>query len=82
MTKKKAIYTIDGEPASLRDVKSGAKADALKDYITQKHASSLGFKDTTLRSGRNSGKIRAMKIGTTWFYSKQDLVDLIKTSKR
>lgn len=79
--KKKVIYTIDGEPASLRDVKSGAKADALKNYITQKHTRSLGFTGTTLRSWRNSGKIRAQKIGTTWFYSKQDLLELIRTSK-
>ena len=85
MTKKKAIYTIDGKPAKLRDVKSCAQDATLKevlgDYISAKDAYKAGVKDTTLRSWRNSGKIRAKKVGATWLYSRQDLVDLIKTSK-
>ncbi len=67
MTKKKAIYTIDGKPAKLRDVKSSAQdatlKEALGDYISAKDAYKAGVKDTTLRSWRNSGKIRAKKEG-------------------
>lgn len=85
MTKKKAIYTIDGKPAKLRDVKRSAQdttlKEALGDYISAKDAHKAGVKDTTLRSWRNGGKIRAKKVGATWIYSRQDLVDLIKTSK-
>ncbi len=83
--KKKAIYTIDGKPAKLRDVKSSAEdatlKEALGDYISAKDAYKAGVEDTTLRSWRNSSKIRAKKVGAAWFYSRQDLVDLIKTSK-
>jgi hypothetical protein len=85
MTKEKAIYTIDGKPAKLRDIKSWAQdailKEALGDYISAKDAYKAGVKDTTLRSWRNSGKIRAKKVGATWLYSRRDLVDLIKTSK-
>ena len=83
--KKKAIYTIDGKPARLRDVKRRAQDDMLKeavgDYISARGAHTLAIKDTTLRSWRNSGKIRAKKVGATWFYSRQDLLELIRTSK-
>lgn len=85
MTKKKATYTIDGKPVKVSDVRSEAQAatlkEALGDHITAKHAHRAGIKGATLRSWRNSGKIRAKKVGTTWFYSRQDLLELIKTSK-
>ncbi len=83
--KKRAIYTIDGKPAKLRDVSSSAQdatlKEALGDYVSAKHAHRAGIKDTTLQSWRNGGKIRAKKIGATWFYSRQDLLELIRTSK-
>jgi hypothetical protein len=85
MTKKKAIYTIDGKPARLSNVRSEAQGatlkEALGDYISAKDAHKAGIKDTTLRSWRNRGKIRTKKVESTWFYSRQDLLDLIKTSK-
>ena len=85
MTKKIAIYTIDGKPAKVSDVRSEAQGatlkEALGDYISAKHAHRAGIKDTTLRSWGNSGKIRAKKTGATWFYSRQDLIELIRTSK-
>lgn len=86
MTKKKAIYTVDGESARLSDVRSKAKDSTLKealgDYVTVKDTHRVGIKDATIRRWRNSGKLRAKKIGATWFYSRQDLLELIKTSKR
>jgi len=85
MTKKKAIYTIDGKPAKLRDVKSLAQdatlKEALGDYISARSACKAGVMDTTLRSWRNSCRIRAKKVGAVWFYSRQDLVNLIGASK-
>ncbi len=85
MTKKKAIYTIEGKPAKLRDVKSSAQdamlKEALGDYISARDVHRAGIKSATLRSWRSSGKIRAKKIGATWYYSRQDLIELIKTSK-
>ena len=88
MTKKKAIYMVDGEPTKLANVKSEVSRTSLKDalqegdyILTVKDVHRLGIKDTTIRRWRNSGKLRAKKIGATWFYSRQDLLDLIKTSK-
>jgi len=89
MMKKKAIYTIDGKPAKLRDVSSSAQdttlKEALGDYINARDVretrNKVGIKSATLRSWRNSGKIRAKKVGAIWFYSRQDLLELIKTSK-
>jgi len=83
--RKKAIYTIDGKPAKLQDICSSTQdamlKEALGDYISAKDAHKAGIKDTTLRSWRNRGKTRAKKVKSTWFYSRQDLLDLIKTSK-
>jgi hypothetical protein len=85
MTKRKVIYTIDGKPAKLSDVRRQAQEDTLKkalgDYITAKDANKVGITDTTLRRWRNSGRIRAKKVRATWHYSRQDLLNLIKTSK-
>ncbi len=85
MTKKKAIYTIDGKLIKIRDFSSSAQDTILKevlgDYISAKDIySRTGIRYATLRSWRNSGKIRAKKVGPTWFYSTEDLLELIKTS--
>jgi propanediol utilization protein len=72
MTKKKAAYTIDGEPASLRGVKRKVKSD----HISQTEAISLGLSAHLLESGRIDGKVR-----TTCYYSKQDVMNLTKASK-
>lgn len=86
MTTKKVIYMIDGKPARLRDVKSRAQdamlKEALGDYISARDVhNKVGIRVATLRRWRNSGKIRARRVGATWFYSRKDLLDLIKTSK-
>ncbi|MBA7605125.1 hypothetical protein ES703_12254 [subsurface metagenome] len=87
--KKKAIYTIDGKPAKLSDIRSETQdatlKEALGDYISVRDiletSNKAGIKSATLRSWRNGGKIRAKKVGATWYYSRQDLLELIKTSK-
>jgi len=89
MTKKKASYTIDGKPAKLQDIYSSVLnamlKEALGDYISARDVretrNKVGIKSATLRSWRNGGRLRAKKIGATWFYSRQDLIELIKTSK-
>lgn len=69
----------------LRDVKISVREtilrEALGDYISAKDVrNQVGIKDATLRNWRTSGKIRAKKVGGAWYYSRQDLVYLIKTS--
>jgi len=89
MTKEKAVYVIDGKPAKLSNVRSEAQdtilKEALGDYVSatdvRETRNKVGIKSATLRSWRNSGKIRAKKIGATWFYSRQDLIQLIKAEK-
>lgn len=76
--------TIDGKRAKLRDVRSWLRDSVLKealgDYISAKDIhGKVGIEYATLRYWRNSAKIRAKKVGSTWHYSKQDLIDLIKT---
>ena len=93
MTKKKAIYTIKtfigGQPAKrscyMSEALDATLKEALGNYVSARDVrdtrNKVGIKSATLRSWRNSGKIRAMKFGSTWFYSRHDLLDLIKTSK-
>jgi len=89
VTKKKVIYAIDGKPAKLQDIRSSTQDAMLKetlgDYISARDvretSNKVGIKSATLRSWRNGGKIRAKKVGATWYYSRQDLLELIKTSK-
>ena len=85
MTKTKGTYLIDGKLVKLSDIRSQAQdvtlKEALGDYITAKDIHKVGIKNTTLRSWRNSGRIRARKVKSTWYYSIQDLLELIKTSK-
>lgn len=57
-------------------------AEALGDYISAKDVhNKASIKYTSLRNWRNSGKIRAKKVGGTWFYSRENLLGLIKTSE-
>jgi len=81
----KATFIIDGKPTKLSDIRGQVKDDTLKkalgDYISAKDIHKVGIKDSTLRSWRNSGRIRARKVKSTWYYSIQDLLELIKTSK-
>ena len=87
--KKKAIYTIDGKPAKLQDIYSSTQdamlKEALGDYVSARDIrethNKVGIKSATLRSWRNDGRLRAKKVGVTWFYSRQDLLELIRTSK-
>ncbi len=86
MTKKIATYTLDGtlcEPGDISHwMADSMLKEALGDYITNKDIyKRIVIKYTKLRSSRKSGKIRAKKVGGTWFYSKQDLLNLIKASK-
>ena len=87
--KKKAIYTIDGKPAKLQDIYSSVLntrlKEALGEYVSARDVretrNKVGIKSATLRSWRNDGRLRAKKVGSTWFYSRQDLLELIRTSK-
>ena len=85
MAKTKPTYMIDGRLAKLSDIRSQAQdamlKEALGDNISAKEAHEAGVKDTSLRSWRNSGRIRARKVKSTWYYSRQDLLELLKTSK-
>jgi len=80
----KANYTINGKHSKLSDIKRQAQDDTLKealgDYIIAKDIYRVGIKYSTLRSWRNAGKIRAKKVKSTWYYSRRDLLELIKTS--
>lgn len=80
----KATYMIDGKLVTLSDFRSQVQdvtlKEALGDYITAKNAHKAGIKNTTLLSWRNSGRIRARKVKSTWYYSIHDLLELIKTS--
>lgn len=76
--------TIDGRPTTPRDVRSVVFDTVLKkalgDYISGKDVrNKAGIKNATLRSWRDSGKLRAKKIRNTWYYSRQDLLQLLKT---
>ena len=76
-------YKIDGEKTRLSVIKNEVKKDSLKknlgDYISSKELKKIGFKDSELRRWKDIGKIRAMKNGSFWYYSKQDILDTLKT---
>lgn len=78
--------TIDGKRAKLRDVGPWVQNNVLKevlgDYISAKDIHrNVGIELATLRYWRNSARIRAKKVRGTWYYSRQDLIGLIKSSK-
>jgi len=83
MPKKKAVYTVDGKPAKLRDIRSRAQDTILKqalgDYISARDVhNKVGIRTATLRSWRNSGKVRAERIRGRWYYSLQDVLNVTK----
>jgi len=79
---KRPRFTINGEPASLREVRHGAKEESLRralgDYITGKEANQAVRSLSELAAWRDTGKVRAMKIGAMWYYSRQDLLQALK----
>jgi len=86
MTKKKALFAINGKPSSLREIRrvlkdeqQCAKAEILRDGVTAKEAQKFGMSAATLRAWRISGRLRARKVESTWYYSRLDLLELIKT---
>ena len=84
MAKKKATYKINGRISSLREIRSIAKHDsvhdALGDYISSGEAYKAGISYNTLRKWRINGKLKSKKMKQTWYYSRDDLLNLIKTS--
>jgi DNA-binding transcriptional MerR regulator len=86
MTKRKTAFTINGKPSSLKEIRDTAKENflhnALGDYILSREAYRAGVSPSTLRSWRGSGRLRAKKVGTTWFYHRQDLLKLIEKRNR
>jgi hypothetical protein len=84
LNRKMYPITIDGRPTTLRDIRSivfdTVLKKALGDYISAKDVrNKAGIKNATLRRWRDSGKLRAKKIRNTWYYSRQDLLQLLKT---
>ena len=78
---------IDGTPASLGDIYRTVVEDTLRtelgDYIAIRGVHKrLGISYATLRRWRRSGRLRSHKVGGSWFYSRQDLLDLINSSER
>ena len=76
--------TIDGKPTRRRDVRSTVHdailKEALGDYISASDVrNKAGISNSTLRGWRHSGKVRAKKVGRAWHYSKQDLLELMRT---
>jgi len=80
MAKSKTGFTINGKPSSLKEIPDTAKENflhnALGDYILSTEAYRAGVSPSTIRSWRGSGRLRAKKIGHTWYYSRQDLLKL------
>jgi len=76
--------TIDGKPTKRQDIRSVVHGAILKeapgDYISSSDVrNKAGIKDGVLRKWRRTGKARAKKVGRSWYYSRQDLLKLLKT---
>jgi hypothetical protein len=76
--------TIDGRPTKRQDIRSVVHAAILReapgDYISSSDVrAGAGIDDNVLRKWRHSRKIRAKKVGRTWYYSRQDLLQLVRT---
>ena len=84
---KKASYAVNGRPSSLPSLRVVAQDDSLKptlgDYLSAKEVVARTDIDyATLQRWRRSGRLRSHKVGGFWFYSRQDLLDLINSSER
>lgn len=90
MTKKKRGIRLrlmtDGKPTSLAEIQLQTLDTSLQealggDYITALEAGrKANIKSSDLAKWRDSGKIRAKKIGGRWLYSRQDVINVIKGS--
>jgi len=89
MVKKKAAirwkYTTNGKPTTLAEIRKEADeallTEALGEYITSLEARRrANIRSSELARWRASGKIRAKKMGSRWFYSRQDLINVIRSS--
>lgn len=83
MIRKEAIQTVHSKSVKFPDFTGGIRDSTLngapENYVSARHLhKELDIWAATARSWRNRGKIRATKVGTTWFYSKQDLSKLIE----
>lgn len=84
LLKSKYPIMIEGERAKLLDIRPWVRDSALKealgDYISAKDVHyQIDIPYTTLRNWRKSGIVRAKKIGAIWYYSKHDILALIKS---
>ena len=87
MAKRKPGPTTNGKPSSLKEIRDTAKENflhnALGDYISARDLhEEFGIWANTARAWRNFAKLRAKKVGTTWFYNRQDLLKLIEMYRR
>ncbi|MFC2039877.1 helix-turn-helix domain-containing protein [Chloroflexota bacterium] len=54
--------------------------EILGEYFSAKDLGNrAGIKSATLLQWREKGKLRSVKIGSAWYYSRQDIQELIKT---
>jgi hypothetical protein len=51
---------------------------ALGDYVTGKEAYQAVPDVSELATWRDTGKVRATKVGAIWYYSRQDLLQALK----
>jgi transposase-like protein len=80
---KKVIYIQDGNRVSLkrikRTIKDTALVESLGEYIESREIIKLtGINSSTLYNWRRSGKIHAKQIDKLWYYSKSELLKLLK----
>ena len=91
MAKKRIVCFIEGKPSSLTGIRRVLKKEQarrteaeeilaiLRGNVTAEEAHKLGISQTTLRTWRNDGKLRAIRVKSIWYYSRQDLLEIIKT---
>lgn len=77
--KPKAEFQYDGVPGSLSSIKKRVREDLTKDLVSATEAAAkLGVTTVTLRQWREERKVAAIKSGKMWYYSREDLLNLVR----
>lgn len=77
-------YRVNGSPSSPASFAEAALDERLKNrlggYISSKEIRArTDIGPYTLKRWRDSSRLRAHKVKATWFYSRQDLLDILKS---
>jgi len=80
VVKSNIEISLDGEPSTLEDMQDAVLLESLGEYMSAEEVCyKLKIDQSILQKWRSTKRLRARKIHAIWYYSKQDLLEILKT---